>query len=239
MKKRLAGSKIPAYVEVYNSLYSDIKSGVYQENEALPGETALAEKYHVSRNTLRQALAILAEDGLITRSQGRETIVTCGHEPVVSGKQRNPLIDLCKKQVDSFHIQYNYGPPTDIARAKLALTKADLVMACDTVYQAGTETVGYSFTQIPVSFFNAMGVDITQDEAIEELATQTVFQHAAQWDLSIKLIQANEMEAPFLSVETGRSLIMMEILFLHEDCTPFARSELYFLPEHYSLKFRV
>ena len=165
--------------------------------------------------------------------------MTCGHEPVVSSKQRDPLIDLCRKQVDSIHIQYNYGSPTDIARLKLALTKADLLLACDMVYQAGPETVECSFTQILVPFFNAMGVDITQNEAIEELATQAIFQHAAQGDLSIKLIQANEMEAPFLCVETGWSLIIMEIMFLNENAAPFARSKLYFLQEHYSLKLRV
>ena len=239
MKKKLTGSRIPAYVEVYNSLYSDIKFGVYEEGTPLPGETALAAKYHVSRNTLRQALAILTEDGLITRSQGKETIVTGGHEPVVFGKQGNPLIQLCRQQVDSVHIQYNYGPPTDIARAKLALSKADLVLACDAVYRVQSEVVGYAFTQIPVSFFGTVGADITKDDAIEELVTQTVFRHAALWNLSIKLIQANEMEAAFLDIEVGRPLIMMEVLFLHEDSVPFARSKLYFLPEHYSLEFQI
>lgn len=81
MQKRLAHSKIPTYVGIYNSLYADITSGVYPENESLPGEVALAEKYNVSRNTLRQALAILCEDGLIVRAQGRGTIVAPGRRP--------------------------------------------------------------------------------------------------------------------------------------------------------------
>ena len=46
---------IPAYVGVYNKLYSDIINGVYLENDFLPGEETLAKKYNVSRNTLRQA----------------------------------------------------------------------------------------------------------------------------------------------------------------------------------------
>ena len=30
MKQTLTGSKMPAYVAVYNSLYSDLRSGVYR-----------------------------------------------------------------------------------------------------------------------------------------------------------------------------------------------------------------
>lgn len=75
MRYLSANGKVPVYVGVYNALYSDIMNGVYLENEILPGETALAEHYGVSRNTLRQALAILSEDGLIIRSQGKGTLV--------------------------------------------------------------------------------------------------------------------------------------------------------------------
>ena len=107
MKQTLTGSKMPAYVAVYNSLYSDLRSGVYRENEALPGETALAEKYHVSRNTLRQALAILAEDGLIVRSQGRETLVAPQKKPLAPDKHKNPLIDLAGRAVDNVAGQDN------------------------------------------------------------------------------------------------------------------------------------
>lgn len=71
MGKLLAGN-VPVYIEVYNSLYSDIMNNVYLEGNQLPSENALSEKYGVSRNTLRQALAILCEDGLVIKSQGKE-----------------------------------------------------------------------------------------------------------------------------------------------------------------------
>lgn len=239
MKKTLAGSKIPAYVKVYNSLYSDLKSGVYQENQALPGEVALAEKYQVSRNTLRQALAILTEDGLIIRSQGRETLVAPAAQTAVLNKHRNPLLSLARRAVDHIQIQYNYGAPTDIARTKLALQRGDIVLACDTVYHSGSAVAGYSFTQIPAASFNELGVDISDEEAIEQLATRLIFDRAEQWDLTVKLIYANEIEAPFLRTEAGRPLILMEALLLGQNGAPFARSKMYFLPEHYLLQFRI
>lgn len=239
MKQTLTGSKMPAYVAVYNSLYSDLRSGVYRENEALPGETALAEKYHVSRNTLRQALAILAEDGLIVRSQGRETLVAPQKKPLAPDKHKNPLIDLARQKVDQIQIQYNYNAPTDIARAKLSLDKTDIVLACDIVYRSAGQAIGYAFTQIPVAVFKELNVDLSQEGAIERLSTQSIFEAAQQWDLVIKLIFANEMEKTFLEIEEGRPMILMEVILRDEESRPLARNKLYFLPEHYLLQFHL
>ena len=44
MKTKLHHQSIPAYLDVYNSLYTDIVTGIYPPGEHLPGETSLAEK---------------------------------------------------------------------------------------------------------------------------------------------------------------------------------------------------
>ena len=71
-----ANSNVPSYVPIYDRLYSDIMNGVYENGSKLPGEAALAEKYDVSRNTVRQALTVLVEDGLVEKIQGKGTFVT-------------------------------------------------------------------------------------------------------------------------------------------------------------------
>ncbi len=56
-------ARTPLFAKVYEQLYTLITTGQLPENGLLPPETVLAEQYGVSRNTLRQALAILREDG--------------------------------------------------------------------------------------------------------------------------------------------------------------------------------
>ena len=239
MKNSLAGSKVPAYVAVYNSLYSDIRNGVYPPNESLPGELALAEKYGVSRNTLRQALAILSEDGLITRSQGKETIVAAVREGT-PGKHGDPMLRLCRQEVDGVAIQFNYGPPTDIARSKLELGAGDIILAADLVYRVGETVVGYAFTQVPVAYFNDVGVDAVREDAVEQLTTRQIFEYSDQWDVTVKLIYANEMESPTLTVPVGTPLILMETLLRKQNQPrPFARCKFYFRPEYYHLRLLV
>ncbi len=57
-------------------LLSAIQAGTYQAGSQLPSETRLAESLGVSRATLREALRLLQERGIIQRLHGRGTYVT-------------------------------------------------------------------------------------------------------------------------------------------------------------------
>ena len=52
-----------------------IATGMYPPHASLPGERALAAELGVSRGTLGKALAQLADEGLLTQTQGRGTEV--------------------------------------------------------------------------------------------------------------------------------------------------------------------
>ena len=54
---------------------SDIRNGTLGVGELMPGELALVEQLKVSRHTVREALRVLEELGLIVRRQGVGTVV--------------------------------------------------------------------------------------------------------------------------------------------------------------------
>lgn len=58
------------YMTLLNELHTDIRMGVYRQTGRLPTEMQLAKMYGVSRQTVRRALGILVEEGLIERRQG-------------------------------------------------------------------------------------------------------------------------------------------------------------------------
>ena len=60
----------PKYQMVADSLRTDILDGVYQKRMLLPTEQLLCQQFQVSRQTVRQALALLVSEGLIERRQG-------------------------------------------------------------------------------------------------------------------------------------------------------------------------
>lgn len=63
------------YQEIYNDLKEKIRTNVYSAGTTLPTEQQLQEKYGVSRDTVRKALTLLTEGGLIQKVQGRGSLV--------------------------------------------------------------------------------------------------------------------------------------------------------------------
>lgn len=74
------GSHAPKYQRIADALRRDIKTGVYKPGDQLPAETALLDRFRpqlgtLSLPTLRQAIAILRAEGLISSQQGVGTFV--------------------------------------------------------------------------------------------------------------------------------------------------------------------
>jgi GntR family transcriptional regulator len=74
--KNFQYEKIPIYYQLENILREKILSGEFAEGEQLPPETELIRQYNVSRITVRHALDLLAQEGLVKRIRGRGTFVT-------------------------------------------------------------------------------------------------------------------------------------------------------------------
>src|SRR5882724_7379201 len=66
---------LPLYHQLQGVLKAEIESGKWRPDEQLPNEAKLAERFGVSKITVRQALQKLAEMGYIRREHGRGTFV--------------------------------------------------------------------------------------------------------------------------------------------------------------------
>lgn len=63
------------FQEIFFDIESKIINQTYKSGDLLPGEHSLAEKYNVSRETIRKALSLLLESGYIQKKQGKGSIV--------------------------------------------------------------------------------------------------------------------------------------------------------------------
>ena len=63
------------YSTLYNKLKDRISSGRYPSGEKLPTESALMKEFTLSRQTVRQALSCLENEGFIVKRQGSGSIV--------------------------------------------------------------------------------------------------------------------------------------------------------------------
>lgn len=75
------------YLKIHNLLRNGINSGLYRPTESLPAEVSLARQLNVSRNTLRKALKMLQEEGLLECRHGAGNFISqkCVHVDFLQG----------------------------------------------------------------------------------------------------------------------------------------------------------
>ena len=66
---------IPAYIQIHDQIKAEIDQKIWKIGQRLPSERDLAEKFQVSRMTLRQAITLLVEEGVLERRVGSGTFV--------------------------------------------------------------------------------------------------------------------------------------------------------------------
>ena len=67
---RNSTGKTPLWQAIAANLRGDIAEGRYPPGDKLPGEMALAERFGVNRHTVRHALTLLKEEGLVHSRRG-------------------------------------------------------------------------------------------------------------------------------------------------------------------------
>jgi GntR family transcriptional regulator len=80
----------PAYAQLVNSLRHSMALGLLRPGDQLPSEAQLRERYGVSPMTVRRAINILVDQGVVVAEQGRGTFV----RPVAMGAATFQLVQL-------------------------------------------------------------------------------------------------------------------------------------------------
>ena len=68
----------PKYLQVADTLRQEIADGIFRDGQTLMTEEELRLRFDVSRQTIRQAIALLEADGLVDRRRGSGTYVRHG-----------------------------------------------------------------------------------------------------------------------------------------------------------------
>jgi DNA-binding GntR family transcriptional regulator len=72
----MANSATTKYQDVYTQIRGFISSEKWPLGGTIPSENDLVDYFNVSRITVRSALRLLSDDGLIVRKRGKGTVVT-------------------------------------------------------------------------------------------------------------------------------------------------------------------
>jgi GntR family transcriptional regulator len=109
----------PLYRQIKRLIVRGLEAGEWKPGEAIPAETDLAQRYHVSQGTVRKAIDELADDNLVVRRQGKGTFVATHAEEKIQYRFLRLAPDDGRPRGMARHFLdcRRMRPPAEIARA--------------------------------------------------------------------------------------------------------------------------
>jgi GntR family transcriptional regulator len=133
---------------VAHVLAEEIRTGVHADGSRLPGEHALRERFGVSRTTVRQALGVLGEQGLIETHAGIGSIVTFDGTPLDQRLGWTRALAEQGTELTTRTLRFERTRDTALA-AELGLDSAEFI-ALDRVRRlADGQGVSLEFSRVP------------------------------------------------------------------------------------------
>lgn len=227
------------YVQVYEKLYQMVTDGTFPVGSRLPSEPKLAQSLGVSRMTLRQALGLLHDDGLIKKVQGSGTFVT-NNKQLPSGDLDRfgmPVYNCCKDKIDRMEMDFRLEVPNQITLENLQ-RKTSVVVAVDRWYYAGETLLAYTFSLIPVEAVSEFGVDLGSQEALRQFVEKTVYEIGKY--AKLRLYPDSEGVAIVRDkMKKGAHITLLTEYVYGDDVYPLIHNKHYLLTEETTFSFHV
>ena len=150
---------VPLYQQVKDDIRAAIESGKYKTNEKIPPEPELSAEYSVSRITVRKALQILSEAGVIETRKGKGSFVA------VDASELAPASMDLKKYCESF---------VQATRARLLLEPAIARQAAQTATPEELEQLRKNVhTALPMDHFHDVLVEMVHNPLVADWIQQS------------------------------------------------------------------
>lgn len=155
--------------QIVDSLRADIEAGRLGPGDQLPIEPELAERFKVNRHTVRRALAVLAERGLLEIEQGRGTFVRQTTIPYMLGRRTRFSANLHAQGRGPSHqlLTARQDIASSHVAAELDLAEGAPVVCIETLSVADGTPISYGVHEFPLPRFAGI------DEAYRRLGSLT------------------------------------------------------------------
>lgn len=181
------------YATVYNKILQMIQQGMYPEGSKLQSEPVLAEQMNVSRSTLRQALALLQEDGIIEARRGVGNFVRKTIDVNATGleKMDNPLYKSCLEEIDHARIEIVPGISTQYTE-RIFKRKMPVVLAVHRFYEKEGVVHAYCFSHIAADCQYLNQIDLNSEEEFLEFLEKQIYTYAHSRRCEVKVVEITD-----------------------------------------------
>jgi GntR family transcriptional regulator len=235
-------SYTPYFKQIKDHILGLIQTGQLKENERIPSEMTLSERFGVSRPTVRKALDELFFSGVLWRKQGKGTFVApfrieenlmtytpFAEEVKAMGKQPQIMI-ISKKIIPA-------GP--EVAN-QLQLDAENKVIELIGLRKIEDKPVTIRCSYYPMQLFPDIISEFKDNQPVHEIISHYLFtQHSLIPERVIQTFQVNmarDWEAALLSVEKNFPLLIWDGIFFANNQQPFEYCRSYYRSDRYKFK---
>jgi len=205
-------SPTPLYFQLRELIADAIKGGQCGPDCQLPSERELAEKYGLSRMTVRQATVALVSDGLLIRRRGKGTYVA-------PPKYERGLFGLTSFSEDMKKrgltpsariISLRQVPAPSKTADIMGLAPGSTLVLLERLRLADDQPMAYEFSYLSFQRFPDLTEELLGAGSLYELFWARYgirLSHAWQ---SIEAVLASPREAKLLSINQGAPLLLLE-----------------------------
>lgn len=229
-------SKVLKHITVYNTLFHQIKNGKYSVGFPLPSEPKLAADLGVSRMTLRRALALLQEDGLIQNKQGKGNFVIDtqnSHKIIESPTLFHPVHENIAEEVTCSKIDFRIEPPSEFVLGILG-HKTSAVVILDRWYAFEGKEQAYSLSFLPIEVISQWHIDLNSKKILCDFVECELYEIGRKSDLQYSFGKAGNFTVNRENIDDNEPYILVSE-HIYDENTIMCTSKHYIPLSHFHL----
>ncbi len=203
-------SPIPLYYQIQTILRGKIEGGEYAPGDSIPTEDELVKSYRVSRITVRKALSLLENQGLIERKRGKGSFVKKGRKNLFRPMKLSGMIeDIIAMNVETKVKLIDFkliNPPSEIQRC-LDLKETDKALKIERIRMVKGLPFSYAVSYVRPDAGAALHPQDLKIHPLYEVLEKKCNVKIRKGFQVIEATLADSKIASFLDVMTGTPLL--------------------------------
>lgn len=229
---------VPIYHQLQSILRQQIKDGMFPPDRPMPSEMQLSGLYGVSRVTVRRALEVLEQEGMILRRHGVGTFVTpiergnsASAGPVISGDVGNLISMGMATTAVLLDFQQDMSPPPRVLQA-LSLQPDDTVLKLVRLRSHNNKTLSVSTVYLPHSVSHLAARHLLDDRpVIHMLEEGGVRPYRAEQTMSA--VPADDRVAKWLGIAVASPVMRLTRTIFNDQGDPLEHYIGLYNPDNY------
>ncbi|MFB1050982.1 GntR family transcriptional regulator [Paraliobacillus sp. JSM ZJ581] len=230
----MKNSSLPLYKQIANKLKEDIEREKLVHGDAIPSEAKLSQTYNASRVTIREAIKLLVDEGILYRVQGSGTYISLEkiEHNILKLQGFTEEMSNLNTNVTNKVLEFQLTFPSKKMQQLFKIDAADKVYYIKRLRFADKEPLILEHSYLPVSLFSDLSIDSMTHSKYQYISSKGHKIDKRYGEIT-PLIPNEELMEHF-NIKKEDPLLYLEAYSAFENGIVFEYSNIYFHPYKYN-----